>query len=240
MVTGKKSDEREPEQDSGLLPPPELRKSKVRKSEALWLMSFSDLSFVLLCFFVLLLTFSDNSGSKFEKVAEAMAAKAPKRSDQKSEVTLEQLSKQMQHIINERKLQKAAQIVYDTEGVVIEFKDAMLFRSGSAASNPQYEKTVADVMGVIAATPNRYRIVIEGHTDDAPIRSKRYKSNWDLSAARGIAMLRRFRARGVPDERLAVEAYAHTRPKIAYKGVKDLNKLRRIRAANRRVVVRIQ
>jgi chemotaxis protein MotB len=70
---------------------------------------------------------------------------------------------------------------------------------------------------------------LEGHTDSRPIHTERFHSNWELSSARGIAMLELLSTRfGIPHERLAVVGYADTMPK-------ESNDTEEGRATNRRV-----
>jgi chemotaxis protein MotB len=65
-----------------------------------------------------------------------------------------------------------------------------------------------------------------------------YRDNWDLSSARGVALLSQMALMGVPEKRMSVSGYAHTRPKVPYVG-KVGDALEQSRAANRRVVIRV-
>jgi chemotaxis protein MotB len=148
---------------------------------------------------------------------------------------LKQLEEQLSKKVQKAKIN--AQVKLDSQGVAIEFKDGMLFQSGSANSNPRFRKVVGDIIKIIGAAPKKYNIKIEGHTDDTPIRGK-YSNNWELSAARGISLLKLMNQRGVSESRMTVVAHADTKPKYSIQGLKGEN-LRRARAANRRVVIRI-
>jgi chemotaxis protein MotB len=228
------------EEEQDLAPAKGVAERKTRKSEALWLMTFSDLSFVLLCFFVLLLTFTKTNKERFDNVKNGLKAQATEnQSPSKKPQTLSEIKQKLERVIKKKKLDSTAQVTLDNEGVAIEFKDAMLFRSGSAKPNPKFKRVVGQVLRVIAKSPKKYKVIIEGHTDDIPMRGGAYKSNWELSSARGVSMLRQLERRGLKEERMSVIAYAHTKPKVPYKGLKDQKKLREIRASNRRVVIRI-
>ena len=88
---------------------------------------------------------------------------------------------------------------------------------------------IEKLAGVILKVPNKVRL--EGHTDAVPIRNARYRSNWELSSARGVTMLEILTTRyNVPKERLSVGGYAETIP-IA------VNDTPEGRAQNRRVDV---
>jgi chemotaxis protein MotB len=71
---------------------------------------------------------------------------------------------------------------------------------------------VIDKVGTLASLRGA-RIVIGGHTDDRPIRTPRYRDNWDLSAARAIAVVRELVARrGIDPRRIEAQGFADTRP----------------------------
>lgn len=211
------------------------QKAKGRKKEALWLISFTDLTLILMCFFALMLSFSTFSPRKFENVKEGMA----KKSSVVKEANLRTIYESLQKVVVKNKLQNSVQVSYDNNGTVVEFKDNMLFASGSAESNPEFKRVTDIIMNAIAVAPPKYNLIIEGHTDDLPYRGKEFKSNWELSAARGFVMLRDFNGKGVSEKRMSVIALAHTKPKVSIDNKKD-KALQDARAANRRVVIRIE
>jgi chemotaxis protein MotB len=249
--------------DDGLLVFPRRARSKVKKSEALWLMSFSDMSLILMSFFILILSFSKTDMQRYDNVTSGLKAQArPSHSstDLSKEAAaqvakvenLKTISERVERLIKKESLDKAVQVLFDVDGVAIEFKDAALFTSGSAELSPKSEKTVEQVLRTIAAVPESYKLVFEGHTDDLPVIPRnsrknakknkvdaRFDSNWGLSAARGVSLLDRFQSLGVSEQRMSVNAYAHTRPKIPISGLKGAA-LEAARRSNRRVVIRIQ
>ncbi len=119
------------------------------------------------------------------------------------------------------------QMRLETRGLVISLREAAFFGSGddaiTAASLPSIEKMAAVLQGL----PNPVRL--EGHTDSVPIHNSRFRNNWELSAARSIAMLEVLSSRfGIPAGRFAVAGYADTIPV-------DSNETDEGRAHNRRV-----
>jgi chemotaxis protein MotB len=215
-----------------------VKKSKVKKTEALWLTSFSDLCILLMCFFVMQLAYSNPDKRKYEQVKSAMQSLSVTKTVKQTE-NLETLGKKIDRAIIDKKLEKSVVLKSDINGLSIEFKDAMLFESGSADLNIKYAKIADQVMGAIAKAPGDYRLIFEGHTDDIPVANGRFRSNWDLSSARGVALLDSFRQRGVEESRMSIQSFAHTRPKVVYTGLKG-EPLKTARAANRRVVIRIE
>jgi chemotaxis protein MotB len=212
-----------------------IKKFSRKKDEGLWLMSFSDMSMILISFFILQLSFSTVNQQKADVLREAVQTN--KFEAKKDSMTA--VSKRIDNEIKRLNLDKNAQVTMDTSGVVVEFKDGLLFSAGSAEGNQQFSGIVGQVMKVIASSPDRYKIKIEGHTDDVPIKSQKFASNWELSASRGIYLMRQFAARGVREDRMSVLALAHTQPKKSVLGLlgKDLELSR---AANRRVVIRLE
>lgn len=218
--------------------PNRSRRLKTKKGEGLWLMSFSDMSLLLLSFFALMLSMSKVDKQKFDNLNEGMSAKVAEQAQTRQ--NLKSISEKIAQEIKKRKLDNVAQVTFDIDGVAIEFSDRLVFGVGSADPNPDFAQITDQVMGVIAKSPDKYRIVLEGHTDDTPLSGLgTFKTNWDLSSARGVTLLRQFRKRGVDEGRMSVVSYAHTRPKIAIEG-KVGQQLELARAANRRVVIRLQ
>jgi chemotaxis protein MotB len=120
-------------------------------------------------------------------------------------------------------------IAMEPRGLVVTLREAAFFASGDDAVDPAAYPSIEKIASAILKIPNPVRL--EGHTDSVPIRNSRFRSNWELSAARGIAMLELFGGRfAVPRERLAIAGYAETVPA-------DSNQTEAGRAHNRRVDV---
>lgn len=216
----------------------EIKKPKVRKSEALWMMTFSDLSLILMCFFALILSFSTINNQKFDNITGNL--KSPNPAEKKKEKNLKSIEEQIKKAIQRKNLQKQVSVKLDADGLNIEFRDKLLFSSGSANPNPATRRTLGEVMTIISKSPDKYHIELEGHTDNVPLSGRgRYRSNWDLSAARSVTLLNDFKRRGVKEERMHVLAYAHTKPKVPITGKRG-RALAVAQAANRRVVIRIR
>jgi chemotaxis protein MotB len=117
----------------------------------------------------------------------------------------------------------------EPRGLAISFKQAALFDSGSSGLKQSSIPTIGKVGAALLKVPNDVRL--EGHTDDIPIHNNQFNSNWDLSAARAIAVLevldRQFH---VPRTRMAIGGYADVAPIAS-------NDTEAGRARNRRVDV---
>ena len=119
------------------------------------------------------------------------------------------------------------QIKMEARGLVVSLREAAFFGSGDDALNPASYSIIEKVAAVVSALPNPIRL--EGHTDSVPIHTARFRSNWELSAARAIAMLELLAERyHIPRDRMAVAGYAENAPA-------DSNQTEEGRAHNRRV-----
>jgi chemotaxis protein MotB len=102
-------------------------------------------------------------------------------------------------------------IAMEDRGLVVSFAQAALFPSGEDVISTDAYSGLEKVANAIARIPNPVRL--EGHTDARPINTPRFHSNWDLSAARAIALLKiRTDRFGVPSNKLSVAGYADTAP----------------------------
>jgi chemotaxis protein MotB len=85
-------------------------------------------------------------------------------------------------------------------GIQVEIRDSALFPSGQATISPQSAKVLGDVAKILAPLPNPVRV--EGFTDNVPISSAQFPSNWELSAARAGSVVRLFEENGLPAPRM--------------------------------------
>lgn len=110
----------------------------------------------------------------------------------------------------------------------VEIRSDILFDSGLALPRALAVTTVKRLATVLQDVPNAVRI--EGYTDNVPIRTMQYPSNWELSAARAASVVHIFTDSGIPADRLAVVGYGEQRPR-------EDNSTASGRGANRRVVL---
>jgi len=119
------------------------------------------------------------------------------------------------------------QVRLEGRGLVISLREATFFASGEDGVAPGSLPILAKIAAVIQPLTNSVRL--EGYTDAIPIHNSRFHNNWELSAARSIAMLEVMRDRfQIPPARMAVAGYAENAPA-------DTNETEEGRAHNRRV-----
>src|SRR6059058_1130507 len=194
--------------------------------DELWLVSYADMLTMLIGFFVLIVAAVPLRKAVFERIAASIsgAEAAPMQNLRQSVDDLVARTPALRDRVVARD---------DAEGLGIEFKDALLFDSGSAEVRSEGRKAIAEVAKLLAAVPGR-PVVVEGHTDEVPIRTVRFGSNWELSSQRAINVLAALESNGVERSRMSARAYADTRPREAQGNVDDR------RLANRRVVIRVE
>lgn len=116
-------------------------------------------------------------------------------------------------------------------GIAVEINASVLFAPGEATLGAAAVSALRAVADVLAGAD--FPITIEGHTDNAPISTFRFPSNWELSAVRASSVVRLFIESGVAAERLTAAGYADQRPVAANDGEAG-------RARNRRVTIMIE
>lgn len=112
----------------------------------------------------------------------------------------------------------------------IELKDSILFTSGSADTSEQAQKIFDEIADILKGYSNP--VQVEGFTDNIPIKSVRYPTNWELSSARASAIVKYLASKGVAPERLSAVGYGEYQPVAA-------NDTEQGRAQNRRVTIMV-
>ncbi len=227
------------------MPREEPQKSKCETGAPKWMTTFSDLMSLLMCFFVLLLSFSEMDVAKFKEVAgslrqafgvqrEEVVFDIPKGLDIVSRefqvrFTVEELLERLKSAVKLELIKGEIQIESLEDRVVLRMKDRLIFAPGSARLTPQ-AKLVLDALGEVFKLFDG-EIVVAGHTDDTPVRGGRYRSNWELSAARAVSVLEYLLKKGyVLPEQVSAVGYGPSRPLYP-------NDTPEHRAANRRVEI---
>ena len=112
----------------------------------------------------------------------------------------------------------------------IELKDSILFSSGSADTSEQAQKIFDEIAGILTIYSNP--VQVEGFTDNIPIKSAKYPTNWELSTARASAIVKYLASKGVAPQRLSAVGYGEYQPVVS-------NDSEQGRAQNRRVAIMI-
>jgi chemotaxis protein MotB len=231
------------------------RRPKGHPSHDRWLVSYADFITLLFAFFVVMYASSQTDKGKIGKLAIAIEAAfkdlgifnlpsskvpptqvgptqegLPTVTALREPSTVSNLAKLQnelaQQLAGEIKRGEVA-IKVGREGLVVSLREVGFFDSGSAEVKLKSEPSVARIAQVLKHGP--YLVRIEGHTDNVPIHTERFASNWELSTSRATEMAKLFITRfGFPPERLSAAGFAEFHPEAS-------NDTAEGRALNRRV-----
>lgn len=206
-----------------------------------WLLTYADLITLLLAFFVVMYSMSRVDAKKFGKMAEALNG-VLKGGDQiiKTETeprktghgllqlgNLKMIQKQIEERFKEINRQGEIQSELTERGLVVHIMESALFGEASADLKPRALEVLDLIAQKVSALPNHVRI--EGHTDDRPINTVVYPSNWELSSARATAVVRYITGtHDIAPDRISALGYGEYRP------IRPNNSIEN-RAQNRRV-----
>jgi chemotaxis protein MotB len=217
-----------------------------------WLVSYADFITLLFAFFVVMYSISSVNEGKFRTVSESIqAALRPVTSPPAARVHFDlgdfksslvptlgkkiQFVRQIQEVLNklnmELPIQDKVTVTQTDQGVVITIADSMVFESGQAVIRTEALPVLEGLAEVLSVNTSVKEVLVQGHTDNVPIRSALFPSNWELSAVRAVMVTRvltelyRFQP-----ERVSAVGYAEFKP------VTD-NLTPENRAKNRRVEI---
>ena len=192
-----------------------------------WVMTYGDMMSLLLTFFVLIVSFSSMQETKFQQAANSLrdafgvlvtpesviAFNDPlvpnhNPTDEESDVIYE--VRNVEKMILEMGVDKQISVEVRDDGVLFRLDAPFLFRSGGAELAEEPKGVLEEMSKFFTKFP--YKIEIKGHTDDIPIASERFPSNWDLSAARAVTVARYFQSVGMPPERIAATGFGEFHP----------------------------
>jgi len=165
-----------------------------------------------------------NADSEMKEENESQTPKTVERPEDLKQ-SLETLQRGLAAELRDGKVQ----LSLEARGLVISLREAAFFASGDDALSPASIPVLGKIAAVVQRLPNQVRL--EGHTDSIPIHNSRFRGNWELSAARAIALAEVLSERyQVSRARLAIAGYAENAPV-------DTNETEEGRAHNRRVAV---
>ncbi len=203
--------------------------------EGNWLVSYADLMTLLFGFFVMLSAFSTPNSEKFEKMRQETTKQMG------GEVTkpYEELTQAIRKVFSDMQLDKEVGLLETLDGVKITTQGTVFFDSGSAQLKESAQTILSNLADVLSREAKGFRIVVEGHTDDVPIRSQMFPSNWELSSARAGSVVRMLEEKGFPRSDLRPLGLADTEPLAPNRDPSGVA-IPENQTGNRRIVIRIQ
>lgn len=198
-----------------------------------WMVAYLDLMTLLLAFFVIMGALShakagvNLQGKQKEVQTKATPGKpvamdaSVKRHGQKSG-----MSESMQKIIGSNSLGGLVDVHVDPGQVRLQMDAQLLFPPGSDELKPEGLAALTKLAKVLRDSDTK--INVEGHSDNIPINTERFHSNWALSAARAVSVVEQLINLGLPPEKLHASAYGDTRPRASNASPEGRAKNRRV------------
>lgn len=211
-----------------------------------WLITYSDMITIILCFFIVFFTYTAEEASILETIKESLTSQVDglNQENEKLKEEKESLysllieendtpdsSSSFLDFLKENNLMESVNIIQGNKGMVIRFKEGVLFNSGEASISEGGFTVLHEIVEKIKSIPNL--IIIEGFTDNIPIKTNEFPSNWELSVARAMGVARfMIDDMNIEEERISVSGFGEQRPI-------DSNDTAEGRANNRRIEITI-
>ncbi len=221
---------------------------EVEEGAPLWVVTFGDLMSLLMCFFVLLLSFSEMDRKKYKMVSGSMAQafgiqrekpvfespRGQKLIGQEFDqaVIITKIEEAIKPIIDEIKneyeeLKDSVEIEVGEESVTIRMMGETTFDTGKAELNPAFRPLLKKIGGVLSS--NKGEIIIAGHTDDIPLSGGLYGSNLGLSMARaGSVAEYLLQSTSIDPKRISAMGFGEYRPLVSNDTAEGRRKNRRV------------
>jgi len=226
------------------------QKGRINKADGTpgggWEIVYSGFVLILLCFFIMLSSFSSMEESKIMRFVKSFVQAVgimpgglkfdsgsivlPGSADiVDSSDKLAQIYSELAGLRERLTKENDMTVSYSPKGLVMRLSDHALFDVGVAAISPQAIPLLKKVANIITRTSVDVRI--EGHTDDLPIKTAQFPSNWELSTARAVKVLRYFtETGGIANQRLSAVGFGEFQPMVPNDSLEH-------RAQNRRVEI---
>ncbi|HBT20162.1 MAG TPA: flagellar motor protein MotB [Peptococcaceae bacterium] len=191
-----------------------MRRRRIKKDipAGEWLLTYSDLVTLVLVFFVLLYSFSQIDINKFRQfilsfqgsgvldggrapleqiMPESTSSEAFEDKNllgEGAQSNLKEIYDMTVSYLKEHGLSDQVEVKYSQRGIALDIKERILFDSGKAVLKPEARRLLDLLSGLFEKLPNQ--ISVEGHTDNRPINTAQYPTNWELSVDRAVKVIR--------------------------------------------------
>lgn len=228
-----------------------LRQESSPQESEDWVVTYMDLITLLLTMFIVLLAYADksadsNEGSGFAAISSAIAqaakhepqapegqqpppvAVAPEVAAEQQSTALNAMDNALQQVFAKSGFTDEVEIRQTPGKLYVQLKDSILFGSGEAGLRDNALDTLGAIGDILH--DSELHITIEGHTDNIPINTPQFPSNWELSSARATTVVRFLLDDGIAPSRVRAIGYADSRPLAS-------NESEAGRSQNRRVII---
>ncbi|OQX86247.1 MAG: hypothetical protein B6D63_00460 [Candidatus Latescibacteria bacterium 4484_7] len=207
-----------------------------------WMVTYGDLMSLLLTFFVLLVSMSSIQESKFKQALGSLLGALGVMNMDRSAIQFDRLPipdkykeelgrlrnqvRMFKNYIRIKGIESKVSIEETEEGMLIRLSGPLMFESGKADLNDYAKDILTHVVNVLKESDAQIRV--EGHTDNIPISNSKYSSNWELSTARAISVLKFLNNNGIPGTRLSAVGYGEFRPIVPNDTAENRRRNRRV------------
>lgn len=202
-----------------------------------WLMSYADLVTLLMAFFLSMLSISHVDPVLFEQMKKGLRSDIGKDKDVKT--PLGEIKHDLDSLLAKQRSRGDVSIGLTREGIIVEFSSSAIYDPGKADIGPSARENIDIVTDAIKNIEYyKFAVDIEGHTDNIPIKTVQFPSNWELSVSRATNIVKYMIGKGITSDRLKAAGYADTKPKAPNSDSTGEN-LPGNQAKNRRIVLKI-
>lgn len=179
--------------------------------------SWSDLVSLLLVFFVYLYSISEIDIVKFLEAKESMQGGVIAETEKNllevlklEQEKLKQIHEDITQFITEEKIQDVFSVELLEDRLELNMGNALLFGVGESSLKPKAESILSKLATMFKTSDSK--IIVEGHTDNIPIHTATFPSNWELSSSRAASVVRFLSSKGVPEDKFVVIGYNQFSP----------------------------
>ena len=191
------------------------KKTKRRKKsddggDSNWLVSYADMMTLICCFFILMMAFANYDPVGFQKKVKQVSKHFNKDKYKSSETKMKILQEE---ISKHPTLKKVTKISVNDNELVVSFSGTTLFQESDYRLSSNTRLSLDALIDIIKTKNNNFRIVIEGHTSNIPVKKDAIRdSKWALSSARAATVADRFEYFGFKMDNIVPIGYGSTRP----------------------------
>lgn len=207
-----------------LLPVEQLLTTNAQQKEESWLLPYLDVFVLLTMMFIVLLSMSSidllSSQSKVnqqqETISQLQQEIEPLRQlemEGRSSLVLQHWQERIHQVLDSLKLRDDIALSLEDEYIALQIEDRMLFDSGEASLKTEGRQVLNNLLPLFEMAAGT--ILVEGHTDNIPIETSQFPSNWELGAARASSVVKFLVSQGMDQQRLRAISYADTQPRAS-------------------------
>lgn len=212
--------------------PKDKKQEEAKAGAPEYMLTYGDMMTLLLCFFVMLLAMSTIdpnrfmvAASSFQNAFSGVLKEFPTipihknilvprlGGDEQNKRMAIEAARQLQESIKKEELDESIKVKVTDKGIAIKVADPIGFDIGKADIKPEFAGLLAEVIQIVNTKMPESEIRVEGHTDNIPIHTREFPSNWELSASRALHVVKFFFTNGgIDPAKLSAVGYGEYRP----------------------------